>query len=93
MTDNTTLPTSGTGDTIRTLDKGRTDGAKTELVVLDVAGGDGRGESILSFPIAATLADVPVDDDGIPTFSLSPVTLDALETLFRQLMVAVRLGG
>lgn len=91
MPDNTTLPTSGAGDVIRTLDKGRTDGAKTEVVTLDVGGGDGRGESLLTFPVP-TSPDWPSDDDGTPVFSFSPATHDALEILFRQLMTAIRHG-
>lgn len=89
MPDNTTLLSGGGGDTIRTLDKTGTGQPKTEVVALDLAGGDGRGENILSFPVPTALADVPVDDDGTPTLSLSPVTMDALEMLFRQLIQAV----
>lgn len=89
MPDNTTLPSGTGGDTIRTLDKTGTGSPKTEVVALDLAGGDGRGENILTFPVPTALADVPVDDDGTPMFSFSPVTMDALESLFRQLMAAV----
>lgn len=92
MADNTTLGTASGGDTIRTLDKGRSDGAKTEVIILDGAGGDGRGERPLTFPISATLADVSQDDDGNPVFSLSPATHDALEILFRQLIDAIPHG-
>lgn len=83
MSDNTALAPATSGDTIRTLDKGRTDGAKTEVVTLDVGG---RGENILTFPVPVTLADVPQDDDGILVLSLSPASMDAIEMLFRQLI-------
>lgn len=89
MSDNTTLPSGSGGDTIRTIDKTGTGLPKTEVVALDLGGGDGRSESILNFPVPASLPDVPVDDDGNPMFSLSPSTMDALEMLFRQTMTAV----
>jgi len=92
VVDNTTLPSPGSGDTIRTLDKGRSDGAKTEVVIVDVGGGDGRSENLLTFPVPVSLADVPQDDDGLPVFSLSPASMDNTETLFRQLMAAARHG-
>jgi hypothetical protein len=89
MADNTTLPPGVGGDTFRTLDKTGTGTPKTEVFALDVAGGDGRGENILTFPVPTSLPDVPVDDDGGTSVSLSPATTDALEVLFRQLMAAV----
>jgi hypothetical protein len=88
MTDNTQLPPGTGGDTIRTLDKTGTGLPKTEVVAIDLGGGDGRSENILTFPIP-TAPDIPSDDDSYPTLSLSPNTMDALETLFRQLMAAV----
>lgn len=89
MADNTTLPSGTGGDTIRTLDKSGTGIPKTEMVAVDLGGGDGRGESILTLPMQAALADIPVDDDGTPLFSLSPTSMDALEMLFRQTIAAV----
>jgi hypothetical protein len=86
MSDNTTLPTPGLGDTIRTLDKTGTGAPKTEVVTMDVGGGDGRAENLLTLPIPTALSDVPTDDDGIPVFSLSPASMDAIEILFRQLI-------
>lgn len=86
--DNTTLPTGGGGDTIRTLDKTGTGAPKTEVVALDLGGGDGRSEAIASFPLPVKLDDVPVDDDGTPIYSFSGATLDAIEMLFRQLIAA-----
>lgn len=88
MPDNTTLPTGSGGDTIRTLDKTGTGTPKTEVVALDVAGGDGRGENILTFPVPTALADVPQDDDGLPTVTLSQPSIDALESVLRQLIAA-----
>lgn len=89
MTDNTQLPPGTGGDTIRTLDKTGTGLPKTEVVALDLGGGDGRGENILTFPIPTALADVPQDDDGGPVVTLSQTSIDALEVLFRQLIAAV----
>lgn len=89
MSDNTTLNPPGVGDVIRTLDKGRADGAETEVVTLDVGG---RGENILTFPIPVALPDVLPDDDGIPVFSLSPVSMDAIEMLIRQLIAVMPRG-
>lgn len=89
MSDNTALNPATSGDTIRTLDKGRSDGAKTEVVTLDVGG---RGENILTAPVSVSLPDVPQDDDGIPVFSLSPTSMDAIEMLFRQLKVVCGRG-
>jgi hypothetical protein len=86
--DNTTLPTGAGGDTIRTLDKTGTGAPKTEVVALDLGGGDGRSEFIASAPLPVALADVPPDDDGTPTLSLSSATMDQLEILFRQLIAA-----
>lgn len=93
MADNTTL-TKGTqdGDPIRLLDKTGTGAPKTEVVALDVGGGDGTGELIASSPLPITLVDVPTDDDGNRVLSLSPASMDALEMLFRQLMAAARHG-
>lgn len=88
MPDNTTLPTPGLGDVIRTLDKGRSDHAETEVVTIDVGG---QGENILTFPVPVAL-DVPQDDDGSPVMSLSSVTMDAIEILFRQLMAVMKRG-
>ena len=88
MTDNTQLPPGTGGDTIRTLDKTGTGLPKTEVVAIDLGGGDGRSENIPSFPIPTVLSDVSQDDDGVPVFSFSPSTMDALEILFRQLMAA-----
>lgn len=85
MPDNTTLNAPGLGDVIRTLDKGRSDGAETEVVTFDVGG---RGENILTFPVPVALADVPQDDDGIPVISLSPTSMDAIEMLLRQTIAA-----
>lgn len=89
MSDNTTLPVGAGGDTIRTLDKTGTGTPKTEVVALDLGGGDGRSEFITGFPLPTALSDVPVDDDGNPTFSLSPASMDALEILFRQTISAL----
>lgn len=86
--DNTQLQVGAGGDTIRTLDKTGTGAPKTEVVALDLGGGDGRSEYIGSYPLPVKLDDVPVDDDGNPLASLSPATLDALEILFRQTMAA-----
>lgn len=86
--DNTTLPVGAGGDTIRTLDKTGTGAPKTEVVALDVGGGDGRGENILSFPVP-TSPDLPLDDDGIPTITLSQTSIDALESVLRQLIAAL----
>lgn len=86
--DNTVLPTGGGGDSIRTLDKTGTGIPKTEVVALDLGGGNGRSESIASFPLPVTL-DGPVDDDGNPTLSLSSASMDALEILFRQTIAAI----
>jgi hypothetical protein len=88
MTDNTLLNPGVGGDTVRTLDKTGNGAPKTEVVTIDVGGGDGRSEFISAYPIPAILADVPQDDDGNPVFSLSPVSMDALEMLFRQLIAA-----
>ena len=80
MADNTVLPTSGAGESIRTLDKTGTGTPKTEVLALDAVGGSGRGENILTFPLSAS-HDFPLDDDAVPVVSLSPPTLDALEIL------------
>src|SRR6266403_1081061 len=87
--DNTVLPSGGGGDSIRTLDKTGTGAPKTEVVAWDLGGGDGRSEFIATQPLPTALADVPVDDDGNPLFSLSPSSMDALEMLFRQTITAV----
>lgn len=89
MSDNTQLPTPGAGDTIRTLDKTGRGLPKTEAVVLDIAGGNGRAEQILSVPVPVGLPELAVDDEGIPLVSLSPATMDAIEMLFRQLIAIV----
>lgn len=92
MADNTPLLPGTGGDTIRTLDKTGRGLPKTEVIALDLGGGDGRPENILTLPVPMALAEVPVDDDGLPVFSLSAVSTDALEKLFRQLMAAVPHG-
>jgi hypothetical protein len=90
MADNTLLnPGSVGGDTIRTLDRTGTGAPKTEVVTIDLGGGDGRGENIINFPIPTASPDAPVDDDMFPVFSLSPSSMDAIEMLFRQLIAAV----
>jgi hypothetical protein len=86
MADNTLLNVGIAGDVIRTLDKTGTGNPKTEVVALDLGGGDGRSEQISGFPIPASLPDVPVDDDGVPLSSWSPSTMDWFETLMRQTM-------
>jgi hypothetical protein len=86
VTDNTNLNPGVGGDTIRTLDRTGTGQPKTEVVTIDLGGGDGRSESILSFPISVSNPDAPVDDDGNPVISLSATTIDAIEMLFRQLI-------
>lgn len=87
MADNTLLNPGAGGDTIRTLDKTGTGVPKTEVVALDLGGGDGSSEFITGFPIPAT-ADSQIDDDGNPQVSLSYGTMDAIEVLFRQLIAA-----
>lgn len=89
MSDNTQLsPAVAPGDVIRTLDKTGTGAPKTEVIGLDLGGGDGRPELIGSFPLPAALPDLPTDDDAAPQFSLSSATMDALEILFRQTIAA-----
>lgn len=87
MADNTQLATAAGGDTIRTLDKSGSGAPKTEVVALDLGGGDGRSEFIATAPLPIAL-DGPVDDDGVPLWSLSPSSMDALEMLFRQTIAA-----
>jgi hypothetical protein len=89
MADNTLLNLGNLGDTIRTLDKTGTGIPKTEVVALDLGGGDGRSEFLSSYPLPISLPDVSQDDDGNPVFSLSPSTIDALEILFRQTIAQV----
>lgn len=91
MTDNTVLIAGTGGDTIRTLDKSGTGSPKTEVVAIDLAGSDGRGENIASFPLPVA-ADLATDDDGFPFMSLSATSMDAIEMLFRQLIAAVGRG-
>jgi hypothetical protein len=89
MADNTNLNPGVSGDIIRTLDKTGTGAPKTEVVTLDLGGGDGRSELISAYPIPAILADVPQDDDGSPYFSLSTASMDNIGILFRQLITAL----
>lgn len=91
MADNTQLGVAAGGDSIRTLDKTGTGAPKTEVVGLDLGGGDGRGEFIASFPLPVT-SDAPVDDDNIPLLSLSPSSMDAIEMLFRQTIATAQVA-
>ena len=90
MADNTALNPGVSGDIVRTLDKTGKGAPKTEVVTIDVGGGDGRSEFISAYPIPAILADVPQDDDGNPFFSISQNSMDNIEILFRQLMKAAQ---
>jgi hypothetical protein len=93
MVDNTLLNVVGVaGDTVRTLDKTGTGAPKTEVVTIDLGGGDGRAENILYFPIPVSLADIPQDDDAIPMISMSSSSMDNIEMLFRQLIATMKHG-
>ena len=59
MSDNSNS-SGGTGDAIRTIDKTAYTGAKTPVTLLDIGGGDGTGESLVS---AAN--PMPITDAGL----------------------------
>ena len=74
MTDNTTLPPGGGGDTIRAIAKTAT-GAKVQAVALDIGGGlDSSVEAILTMGQATAAHSVPVvlasDQSAVP-FAIS----------------------
>ena len=68
MADNTLLNVGASGDKIRTLDRGRADGAKVEVVQLDFGGGDSGTESLVAVvnPLPVALPQTPTDADGVP---------------------------
>lgn len=75
MTDNTTLPAGGGGDTIRTIDRSQnipeTQSSKTQVVALDVGGEN--GEVLLS-----------------PTNPLPVVEASAILEVLGQILTAIR---
>lgn len=60
MADNTVLNSGTGGDTIRTLAKTATSPAKTQVMALDVGGGDAAPESLLTLGQATKAASIPV---------------------------------
>jgi hypothetical protein len=61
MGDNTVLNLGTGGDTIRTIDKTASVSAKVQSVVLDVGGGDGSGESIVTSGNQLPVFDLDLD--------------------------------
>ena len=100
MADNTPLNVGAGGDKIRTLDRGRADGAKVEVVQLDFGGGDAGTETLVTpqTPLpAAFITPQPValdgaqfDDDGIIFFNPNAPSADiSTGTLQTQILNAV----
>lgn len=75
MSDNTLLNPGTGGDVIRTLDKTGTGVPKTQVVALDVGGGDGTGEVIASLD-----SPVPVMD-AIGTLDAILIELKVISSL------------
>ena len=100
MADNTPLNVGAGGDKIRTLDRGRADGAKVEVVQLDFGGGDAGTETLVTpqtplpaafiTPQLVVIDGAQFDDDGIIFFNPNAPSADiSTGTLQTQILNAV----
>lgn len=84
MADNTTLNPGSSGDVIRTLDRTGTGVPKTEVVQLDLGGGDPNREFLIQAVVPVALDGAQYDDDGNILVAFAPSTDAATNTLQQQ---------